>query len=72
MHSKEEQAHESTAERAALSRDLQRILRERGTLDSMRRLVATAVASASATAAAAAGTAEARTASLGAAGVSSQ
>lgn len=52
LHVKQEQEHQSVVERAALRRDLERILRERGTLESMRRLVATAVAAASAAAAA--------------------
>lgn len=51
---RDEQAREAAAERAALRRDLERILKERGSLDSMRRLVATVVASSS-TAAASAG-----------------
>ncbi len=37
-------ATEAAAERSALRRDLERVLRERGALDAMRRLVAGAVA----------------------------
>jgi hypothetical protein len=43
---KDQQAHDAAAERAALRRDLEKILQERGTLESMRRLVAAAVTSA--------------------------
>eukprot|EP00775_Hariotina_reticulata_P002520 gene2521-2822_t len=43
---KDQQAHDAAAERAALRRDLEKILQERGTLESMRRLVAAAITSA--------------------------
>ncbi|WIA18914.1 hypothetical protein OEZ85_003586 [Tetradesmus obliquus] len=52
---RDEQAREAAAERAALRRDLESILRERGTLDSMRRMVGSLVGSPAGAAAAAAG-----------------
>jgi hypothetical protein len=55
LRQRDEQAREAAAERSALRRDLERILRERGTLDSMRRLVGSLVGSPAGTAAAAAG-----------------
>jgi hypothetical protein len=54
LRQRDEQAREAAAERSALRRDLERILRERGTLDSMRRLVGSLVGSPAGTSAAAA------------------
>jgi hypothetical protein len=46
MRAKEAGMAEAAEEKAALKRDLERILRERGTLDSLRRLVLTTMAGA--------------------------